>query len=71
MRLAVDAGVLATNGVLQIDRLESLLDVDALRRTNAYTEIIIILIMERWARDWSQRIAGLTRAEASRTAAIR
>jgi len=51
-------GVLAENGLLQTDRLDALLDADTLMRTNAYTEIIVILVMERWARDWSARIAA-------------
>jgi asparagine synthase (glutamine-hydrolysing) len=59
-------GVLATDGILQTGRLDALLDPDALMRTNAYTEIIVIMIMERWAREWSKRITNLNRKSAKR-----
>lgn len=57
-------GVLDQHHLLDRDSLETVLDPDHVMRTNCYTEIFVVLLMERWARAWRDRIAAIDAARA-------
>jgi asparagine synthase (glutamine-hydrolysing) len=58
-------GLLVGHHLLVRDRLEAMLDADHLMRTNCYTEIIVAVMMEQWARGWSARLAGMGQGAAA------
>ncbi|SDA36911.1 asparagine synthase-related protein [Sphingomonas sp. NFR15] len=52
-------GALVQNGVLDPASAAAVLDPDHLMQTNSYTEIFVALLMEHWARAWSDRLAAI------------
>ncbi|MCP8893176.1 asparagine synthase-related protein [Sphingomonas faeni] len=57
-------GVLDRHHVLDRETLAMVLDPEHVMRTNCYTEIFVVLLMERWARAWCDRIAAIDAARA-------
>jgi asparagine synthase (glutamine-hydrolysing) len=53
-------GILGSRGIIDRHRLDTWLDLDHLMRTNCYTEIAFILIVEHWARGWTARLNEAT-----------
>jgi len=52
-------GELAVHGVLDRTRLEPMLDRDFLMQFDCYGAILSALIMERWAREWKDRLVAI------------
>lgn len=57
-------GVLDQHHLLDRKTLAIVLDPEHVMRTNCYTEIFVVLLMERWARAWCDRIAAIDAARA-------
>lgn len=54
-------GLLVEQRVLDANRTAMVLDTDYLMQTNSYTEIFVALLIEHWARAWTDRIAAIDR----------
>jgi len=52
-------GELAAHGVFDRTRLEPMLDRDFLMQFDCYGKILSALVMERWAREWRDRLAAI------------
>ncbi len=52
-------GELTAHGVLDRTRLEPVLDRDFLMQFDCYGKILSALIMERWAREWKDRLDAI------------
>ncbi len=52
-------GELAAHGLFDRVRLEAMLDRDFLMQFDCYGKILSALIMERWAREWRDRLAAI------------
>ena len=57
-------GVLDRHYLLDRETLAMVLDPEHVMRTNCYTEIFVVLLMERWARAWYDRITAIDAARA-------
>lgn len=57
-------GVLHQHHLLDRKTLAMVLDPEHVMRTNCYTEIFVVLLMERWARAWCDRITAIDAARA-------
>ncbi|WP_175518323.1 asparagine synthase C-terminal domain-containing protein [Sphingomonas sp. OK281] len=57
-------GVLDQHHLLDRETLAMVLDPEHVMRTNCYTEIFVVLLMERWARAWCDRITAIDAARA-------
>ena len=64
-------GRLATAGVLDREALAPMIDPEFLMQYDCYTKLISAIIVEHWARVWSDRLTPIVRVERSQTQASR